>query len=436
MKNSFKRLVSCIMLIFVSVIFIPTNVFAATNLEEDCIIKEEKLPNLNKNYPIVMVHGLFGWGNDELFGLNYWGGKSSLREMLNSEGYTVYTPTIGPIASNWDRACELYAYLKGGTVDYGEAHAQKCGHNRYGRTYQGVYPELGNNNENGELQKVHLIGHSMGGQTIRVLAQLLEDGSQEEIACTGENTNKLFVGNNHFIESITTLATPHDGSQQDDVKMDLEPRIHQFFAVMATKAGRDESENPKFDLKLDQWGLKRNPGESYESYYKRVFTSKIWGETKDLSIWDLSLEGAKELNSWVKTHNDIYYFSIACVDTHKDLKTDYQVPNINMNPLLLKSSKFMGSYINNEEGKVIVDNSWWRNDGIVSVRSAIAPHEGSTDNIVEYNGQEIQKGIWNYLGEINNIDHIEVVGQHEPIYKKYLQNKFRNWAKMLCGEVK
>jgi hypothetical protein len=38
--------------------------------------------------------------------------------MLPNKGYTVLTPTIGPISSNWDRACELYAYLKGGIVDY------------------------------------------------------------------------------------------------------------------------------------------------------------------------------------------------------------------------------------------------------------------------------------------------------------------------------
>ena len=101
-----------------------------------------------------------------------------------------------------------------------------------------------------------------------------------------------------------------------------------------------------------------------------------------------------------------------------------------MNPLLRKSAKVMGKYTNNTPGQVVVDKSWWRNDGIVSVRSAIGPHEGSDDKIVNYDGNP-QKGQWNYLGEIKNIDHIEVVGQKEPIYRKYLQNKFRSWAQML-----
>ena len=82
------------------------------------------------DYPIVLVHGLFGWGGTEIANLNYWGGFSSLQEMLTDAGYEVYTPSIGPVASNWDRACELYAYLVGGTVDYGQYHSAQNGHSR------------------------------------------------------------------------------------------------------------------------------------------------------------------------------------------------------------------------------------------------------------------------------------------------------------------
>ena len=70
--------------------------------------------------------------------------------------------------------------------------------------------------KNGEIHKVHLIGHSMGGETIRLLAQLLEEGSKDEIQATGINTNSLFKGGQHWIESITTISTPHDGSQEDE----------------------------------------------------------------------------------------------------------------------------------------------------------------------------------------------------------------------------
>jgi len=33
------------------------------------------------------------------------------------------------------RACELFYYLKGGTVDYGVERSEKYGHSRYGHTY-------------------------------------------------------------------------------------------------------------------------------------------------------------------------------------------------------------------------------------------------------------------------------------------------------------
>jgi hypothetical protein len=34
---------------------------------------------------------------------------------------------ISAFGSNYDRAVELYSYIKGGTVDYGAAHAERYG---------------------------------------------------------------------------------------------------------------------------------------------------------------------------------------------------------------------------------------------------------------------------------------------------------------------
>lgn len=332
MKNLKKSL--CLLLVFLFSIFImPFNVKTAS---------AKTLVPSNK-YPIVLVHGLFGWGNDEVFGLNYWGGENSIREMLKKQGYEVYTPTIGPISSNWDRACELYAYLVGGTVDYGQAHSSKAGHNRYGKTYKGILKDLGKT-KNGVIQKVHLMGHSMGGETIRMLAQLLEQGSIEEIQCTGSKTNSLFKGNQHWIDSITTIATPHDGSQEDERMEKFEPFAHDFFAAIAAQAGVYNLSNLDYDLQMDQWGLKRNYGESFTHYYQRIFNSPIWKKNHDLSNWDLSLEGAKEFNKYVKAQKDIYYFSISCVDTHKDLFSPYQVPNTNMDYIMVDSSLYLGRF--------------------------------------------------------------------------------------------
>lgn len=394
-------------------------------------------------YPIVLVHGLFGWGGTEVANLHYWGGYSSLQQMLNDAGYEVYTPSIGPVASNWDRACELYAYLVGGTVDYGQYHSAQNGHARYGRTFKGVLPEL---NDADSTLKVHLVGHSMGGETIRMLAQLLENGDPDEMRATTDGSiNKLFTGEcRHWIESITTLCTPHDGSQYDGkVYNEKEPYVHQFVAALSAATGANiNEENLGLDFKLDQWGLVREPGESYESYLHRVENSNLWNsDVKDLSVYDLSPDGAAVLNSYAKAQDDIYYFSIACSDTYRSaVYPHHYLPYSNMNALMIKSSTYMGSYKNYAAGHVTIDESWWENDGIVSVRSAQYPHEGSSDRYNLNYGTEngvitfkdgTEKGVWNYIEKIERTDHLNMVGQTSNT--KYLQGKFYELAAMLAS---
>lgn len=413
--------------IIIALLFTVSTILGLVSAPCKQVFAQEETGN---HYPVVMVHGLFGWGNNEVAGINYWGGAESLSQKLNDNGYTVYTPSIGPISSNWDRACELYAYMKGGTVDYGEAHAKKYGHARYGRTYTGVYPEFGTTDENGIIQKVHLIGHSMGGQTIRVLAQLLETGSPEEIAATTDGSlSPLFAGGKSWIASISTIATPHNGSQEAYSQNKIEPFAHQIFAALAAITGTDISAgNYNLDLKMDQWGLKRTDSESYFSYYNRVMNSNLWKNTKDISLWDLTPEGAKELNEKVPAMKDVYYFSLACSDTHEDILTHYQVPNLNMHPILWKSSIFMGMYTNRTPGEVTIDNTWWENDGVVSVNSAIYPTLNSTDQMVDYNGTP-QLGVWNYLGKLNNIDHLEVVTMEDN--RSLLEGQFFDLLQIL-----
>lgn len=77
-------------------------------------------------YPIILVHGLGGFGRDEFGGIiKMWGGIHDIEKRLRKKGYTVYTAAVGPVSSNRDRAIELFYQIKGGTVDYGEAHAKK-----------------------------------------------------------------------------------------------------------------------------------------------------------------------------------------------------------------------------------------------------------------------------------------------------------------------
>ena len=394
-------------------------------------------------YPIVLVHGLFGYGNAEVANFNYWGGFSSLRSILEAKGYEVYTPTIGPVSSNWDRACELYAYLVGGTVDYGAAHAAKNGHARYGRTFPGVLPEL---SDPDSTLKVHLVGHSMGGETIRMLAQLLENGDADEISATTDGSiSPLFAGNSrHWIESITTICTPHDGSQFDSKVSEIEPLAHQFAGALATATGANIGDtNLGLDFQLDQWGLKRGSGESYEDYFDRVMESSIWTQhVTDLSIYDLSNEGAAVLNDYAKAQSDIYYFSISCCTTYASpFWPHYQRPLLTTNAMLMTSAIYMGKYTNTS-ASVPITSDWWKNDGIVSVHSAKYPDAtlttepdaanlsygtSSSGTMVFKDGTE--QGVWNYIEEIPKTDHLNVVYQYMNI--SMLRGKYFQLAAML-----
>ena len=133
-------------------------------------------------YPYIFVHGMMGWGEDnKLYNIMpYWGmvAGNQMRQ-LRAQGIEAYAPQVSPIGSAWDRACELYAQLVGGVVDYGKAHSEAKGHARFGQDFgNGFVPDWSSTN------KIHLIGHSFGGATMRMLVELLTNGSEAERACT------------------------------------------------------------------------------------------------------------------------------------------------------------------------------------------------------------------------------------------------------------
>jgi len=106
---------------------------------------------MTNQYPVVLVHGLFGYGPKEMLGFDYWGQAIQVDSPLQR-----FEASLGPISSSHDRACELYAQIKGVQVDYGEDHARVAEHNRYGNDFtgKGFYPQWS------EQTPIHLVGHS------------------------------------------------------------------------------------------------------------------------------------------------------------------------------------------------------------------------------------------------------------------------------------
>ncbi|MBE6742463.1 MAG: lipase, partial [Ruminococcaceae bacterium] len=165
------------------------------------------------NYTFVFCHGLSGWGSYDKQNkyLPYWGMRTGdLIEYLNEQGFNCVSASVAPHGSAWDRACELYAQLTGSVVDYGKEHSERCSHARYGTDYSSN-PLIDKwDSEN----KINLLGHSFGGATVRLMCELMANGSEAEIKATDENDiSPLFTGGKaDYINSITALASPHNGT--------------------------------------------------------------------------------------------------------------------------------------------------------------------------------------------------------------------------------
>jgi triacylglycerol lipase len=257
-------------------------------------------------YPIVLVHGFTGWGPGEMGSFNYWGGRESIAAMLKEAGHPTYVGVVGPLASNWDRACELYAYIKGGRVDYGAAHASRHGHHRFGREFAGLLPDWG---EPGKHTRIHLVGHSQGGQTIRVLTALLARGDESERQASADTVpHPLFRGGNDMIHSVTTLASPHDGTTLAFMLSDEADYLLSWLLSLASFLSAHYDDAPSYDFKLQQWGLEKRDGESDEAYRERLLLSDVWAQ-EDISIHDLNPSGAKSLNAAYPAVSSVYYFS-------------------------------------------------------------------------------------------------------------------------------
>lgn len=382
-------------------------------------------------YPYVLVHGLGGWGESE--GINesiqYWGaGSCDLKSYLTEQGYEVYMPSVGPISSAWDRACELYAQLTGTTVDYGEAHSKEHNHARYGRTYSTpLFEGWGEKINGGQRVKINLVGHSFGGATVRLLTSLLEYGSEAEQLATGSETSPLFTGGKgDWVNSVTTLCAPHNGSSLTEVLNTVggvvgitdttEMLIKLCFSVAEVGSGASSV----YDFKLDQFGISSVSGDTAEM---EKAISAVTESGNDHAGYDLSPDGAAKLNETIQIVEDVYYFSYSYSTTKEGSFLRTQVPETSTLPVLYPFALAMGSYKGTTAGGISIDETWQENDGLVSVVSARYPFNEPYVEYTEFPSEEIEitRGIW-HVAPTKSGDHGTVIGlnaQAEPTQNFY-----------------
>lgn len=374
------------------------------------------------NYPFVLVHGFLGWGDEDLLSkvVPYYGAfTGNVTKMAKNLGFECYSPSLGPFNGAWDRACELWAQLVGGTVDYGKVHSEKHNHKRYGRTYKALIPDWGKLDAEGKIKKINLIGHSSGGPTIRMFVFLLVKGSQEERLGTPENElSELFKGGHkNWVHSITTLAASHNGISFAEL---LGEKGRETLIKLIGYAGAVVGKTPImkiYDFRLEQFEITQQYKGKFGLKINREGINRLANNKIDNIVYELTLEGSKELTKDFTAFDNIYYFSYAgCRTKEKDgrhipLKKTFA----GIKPVGYK----IGKYTNSDSSKgAIIDKEWLPSDGVVNVVSALAPFDEKQEDFVSTD--KCVSGVW-YKMPIEEKDHqsYQGLGEKKDIYATF-----------------
>ena len=360
--------------------------------------------------PIVFVHGLGGWGQGAWLNVAvpHWGMRAdNVRKELTRRGYEAYAVSVGPVSSVWDRACELYAQLTGTRVDYGAAHAKAHGHDRYGKTFRKPLVK-GWNAEN----PVALVGHSFGGATSRLFTQLCEEGSKAERDAKQSDMSPLFSGDlGGRVIAVVTLGSPHNGSTASEPYLSeggdsADGGIAgQMMGIL--RAGMVVPLVERiYPFRLGHFGLAAR-----DFYRKPISTwkeSEAFLEQKDSAGYDLTVDGAKEVNKGIKCQPNVYYFSFYADATEPDAEGN-RVPKDFVWDMFKDTSTAMGKRrpAFTTPGGVRIDDEWLPNDGLVNVISGRYPF---AEPHKDYNSSAIERGVWQVMPVVTNFDHIDFGG--------------------------
>ena len=349
--------------------------------------------------PIILIHGFLGWGRDEMAGYYYWGGRMDLEAELKNAGFEVYTVSVGPISSSWDRAIETFYQIKGGQVDYGNKKTEEYGiiQEPKNKKYMGLYPKWDGKHP------VHIISHSLGGQTARRLEMLLKR------SIPGETSPLLSNSYEGWIKSITTISTPHNGSTLVPIMLDVFPfalRLAPWFGSVDNK-----TINQLYSFDLEHWKLERGVDESFDAFFSRLKNSPV-SESRNLCSWELSPEGAKEFNQLYEEDENVYYFSFSTYSTKVKHSSPFHKPDSGMSLHLWPSGILMGKYNNDA-----IDGSSYENDGVVNTISMSHPFDAE---MAPFNGNPVT-GIWQSVNKLK-MDHQAVIGH--GVFKKQHKNIF------------
>ncbi len=382
---------------------------------------------------IVFAHGLFGWAPpDEMCRiLPYWGEALA---QFDGGPFKVHEAKVGPVSSFHDRACELYAQIRGRRVDYGEEHSRRAGHDRFSPTlnFEGQGFVEGWSAEN----PVILIAHSAGAHTCLMLQQLLREGLWN---APGDETNA------DWIEVVVSVAGVLNGStlpymygcdkSSGALSRGLSPQAISSLIKLANVAGAALDFAPGLvALWLDHWAGGAAGARSASWFQASPFVTGM-----DNIAYDVTLQGCRKANDRFGANPSTFYLSLVTGATRAPPvpKTvgaalarlfgrapgPRAIPEPSMLPLLLPSAIYQASVTFDGPplaawgaGDLTLE-AWSENDGAVSSISQRYPFTGriasrfNADGFMD--GQPLQPGKW-YFERVESaaglrFDHLDPV---------------------------
>ncbi|TDX65126.1 hypothetical protein EDE12_10398 [Methylosinus sp. sav-2] len=349
-----------------------------------------------KSSSVVFVHGLMGWGPDDLGGLPYWGDAPA----QFSPRFRTHLAKCGPLNSVHDCACELFAEIAGARIDYGEAHSAHAGHARFSRDYSGRGFVEGWSAE----RPVILIGHSAGAQTCRMLQNLLA----QDFWGVGSNAD--------WVEAIVCVAGALNGStlayrycDEERGRPKMLPSALVAGALAAVSALARVGAARFYDLHLDHWTREEEGG---EAFLRRLDATRFVESGDNLSF-DVTLHGAARLNQSMETFENCLYLSLVSSATREGrfwslpfLRNRHR-PDRSMELTMRDSASYIAT---RPEFSVAPAPDWgsgdltmdlWReNDGVVNTISQRYPfigraHPMSGEGIFGFEDR-LEPGKWRY----------------------------------------
>ena len=357
------------------------------------------------NYPFVLLHGFLGWGEtakkNAYNGMPHWGMfNGDCIKAYREAGFACVAPTMDAAGSVWDRTCEAYAQLVGARVDYGKAHSEACGHDRYGEDYTGkALLERWDS-----THKINLVGHSLGGRNVIALTSMLAKGSEAERAATTDGSlSELFKGGKgDWVYACVGASAVYNGTSL-------------FSGKQAIRDVKNQVNEQIDELKYLPLGA-RLLAKKYFDLRATVLTRMTSGDVADpdTAIYDMTPDNSIAMNKDIATLENVYYFSLVFDDsTRSKIDGNIIMDRTCADPIIGAMTPVLGRTDTVTDGGLVLDKSWQENDGCVNVISQRAPFGAPTNDLSGAASAKIageaQRGAFNIFPTIRG-SHTWIIG--------------------------